>query len=245
LRAPRVALVNGEGVSPLAFGELWHWFERDLGYPVTVLNTSYLSQVDLGAYEVVILPSGGYERFKGSLLTYVREGGKLILLENAMELVSRFGEDSPLPPTALARAIKASQATKKEEAPAGEPAWPRYEGRERERASSRVEGAIYAVSLDDSHPLAFGEDSLTYLIKRNATPYPVLPQGSWTPARFMDGSPVAGFSGAKLQQQLGGTLAIGTERYGRGQLVYFADSPIFRGFWESDKLLLANAVFFD
>jgi len=30
---------------------------------------------------------------------------------------------------------------------------------------------------------------------------------------------------------------------GRGQVVFFADDPIFRSFWENGKLLFANAVF--
>ncbi|MEM6634067.1 MAG: M14 family zinc carboxypeptidase, partial [Bacteroidota bacterium] len=34
LDPPRIALINGEGVSPTAFGELWHYFEQDLAYPI-------------------------------------------------------------------------------------------------------------------------------------------------------------------------------------------------------------------
>jgi hypothetical protein len=30
---------------------------------------------------------------------------------------------------------------------------------------------------------------------------------------------------------------------GRGEVVYLADDPLFRGFWYGGRLLLANAVF--
>ena len=30
---------------------------------------------------------------------------------------------------------------------------------------------------------------------------------------------------------------------GRGEVVYLADSPLFRGFWADGQLLFANAVF--
>jgi len=30
---------------------------------------------------------------------------------------------------------------------------------------------------------------------------------------------------------------------GKGNIVYMADDPIFRSFWENGKLLLANAIF--
>jgi hypothetical protein len=42
---------------------------------------------------------------------------------------------------------------------------------------------------------------------------------------------------------MGGSLAIGTENQGRGEIIYFVDNPIFRGFWESGKLVLSNAIF--
>ena len=42
---------------------------------------------------------------------------------------------------------------------------------------------------------------------------------------------------------MGESLAIGVENAGRGEIVYFVDDPIFRGFWESGKLILSNAIF--
>ena len=42
---------------------------------------------------------------------------------------------------------------------------------------------------------------------------------------------------------MGQTLAIGSESHGRGNIVYLVDNPIFRGFWESGKLVLSNAIF--
>jgi len=38
-------------------------------------------------------------------------------------------------------------------------------------------------------------------------------------------------------------LVIGTENYGRGNIVFFADDVLFRQFWQNGKLLFANAVF--
>jgi hypothetical protein len=30
---------------------------------------------------------------------------------------------------------------------------------------------------------------------------------------------------------------------GNGSVIFFADDPVFRNFWENGKMLLANAVF--
>jgi hypothetical protein len=35
----------------------------------------------------------------------------------------------------------------------------------------------------------------------------------------------------------------GVEDLGRGTVVYLADNPLFRSFWENGKLLFSNAVF--
>jgi hypothetical protein len=33
------------------------------------------------------------------------------------------------------------------------------------------------------------------------------------------------------------------QEIGAGQVIYFAENPLFRNFWENGKLLFANAVF--
>ena len=38
-------------------------------------------------------------------------------------------------------------------------------------------------------------------------------------------------------------LILGTQELGRGQIIYLADNPLFRGFWQNGKLLFGNAVF--
>src|SRR5690606_17083157 len=39
IRLPRVVTVAGDGISSLAFGEVWHFFEEELDYPVTVVRS--------------------------------------------------------------------------------------------------------------------------------------------------------------------------------------------------------------
>ena len=54
---------------------------------------------------------------------------------------------------------------------------------------------------------------------------------------------MAGFAGVNTRQKLKDGLLIGVQDLGRGNIVYFADNPVFRAFWENGKLLVANAVF--
>ena len=53
-------MLSGEGTSGLHYGALWHFFEQQLNYPVTSLNTKYISRANLAKYDVLIMPSGNY-----------------------------------------------------------------------------------------------------------------------------------------------------------------------------------------
>ena len=231
---PKVAIVNGEGVSPTAFGNLWYYFEEDIRYPVDVLNTQYLGGVDLSAYDVLVLPSGSYGRFKKQILEFVSEGGKVVALQRAMGIFTRFGKDER--GTALSAALNAynKEASKKEakEAASAEPdtKLKRYGDQVKEFASASAPGSVYEVSLDDSHPLAFGLGSKMHLIKQSSSIYPYMDKG-WNVGAYKSAQAVSGFTGAKLEAKVANTLAFGTESLGRGSIVYFPEDPNFRSFW--------------
>jgi hypothetical protein len=65
----------------------------------------------------------------------------------------------------------------------------------------------------------------------------------WNVGRLTKDSYQAGFVGHQLKEKLKETLIIGSQRIGKGQIVYIADNPLFRGFWYQGKLLFGNAVF--
>lgn len=243
---PKVALISGKGVSATSFGDLWHYFEQTLQYPVTILDTDYLSSVNLHAYDLLILPSGNYEAFREKLLSFAKLGGRIIALERAIREFTHIAEGGN--PTQLATVLsqrnEAHALDNMLEAETEAAQFARYEDQERSALSYSVAGSIYAVELDPSHPLAFGYGGQFFLIKRNNQPYPFLSENAWNIGKFTPNSHVSGFVGAKLKQQVANTLAIGMEEYGSGKIIYMTDSPVFRGFWHGGKLLMANAVFF-
>jgi hypothetical protein len=60
INTPKVAVIKGEGTSSLNYGEIWHFFEQDLQYPLTSINTDYFKNVDLAQFDVLIMPEGYY-----------------------------------------------------------------------------------------------------------------------------------------------------------------------------------------
>lgn len=232
-KAVKVALFKGEGISSYNFGEWWYFLENDLNYPVTVLNTEYLRYYDLDSYDVLIMPDGNYRNFDDNTLNtieqWISSGGKLIAQSGALGTLSRQGNFN----------IK----TKERNRPSTDPLLP-YELQEREGIKNYITGAIFKTKVDTTHPVAYGYDSNYYGLKLNSNAYELLPSGNL--ASFeSDTTPIAGFAGSNTLEPLSNSLFIGAENHGRGNVIYFTDNPVFRGFWYGAKRFVANAIFFD
>ncbi len=247
LKLPKVALIGGKGVSATAYGELWYFLEQSLGLRVDLLSTEYLSSVWLDQYQVVILPDGSYGSYQDQLLGYVRNGGRVIALEEAINLFTQAKKDDKYL-TQLGKAMHAAEEAKGKDNPAmfmnsdGEFS---YANRERQDLKDEAVGCIVEVKLDPTHPIAFGQDSVYYQIKRRRAVYPLLPpDDGWNVGVFERSEPISGFMGFEMKKRIAHSLAFGSESYGKGEILYFAESPITRGFWRSGQLLLANAIFF-
>jgi len=118
-----------------------------------------------------------------------------------------------------------------------------YRGRDRRAATSRTPGSIFKVHVDITHPLGFGYSDEYFSLKTDASAFNYLNSG-WNVGSIREDSHISGFTGVDAKENLENTLSFGVQRHGSGQVVYFIDNPLFRGFWENGKLLVANAVFF-
>ncbi|MGB0864415.1 MAG: zinc carboxypeptidase, partial [Saprospiraceae bacterium] len=231
IKAPKVAIIGGDGVSPTAYGEVWYYFEEVIDYPITTLHTSYLNEINLSQYDIVVMPSGNYGKFSKKLLEFAQNGGKIIALDRATSILARH-------PNTVFNNKKSTNIISKNKKNI------KYGERDRASASRLVAGSIYKIHLDNTHPLGFGFGNSVHIIKRSSTVFESLASNGWTVGTFKDDSHISGFVGADLKQDLKNSAALAVENYGNGTIVYFPDSPIFRGFWHSGKLLFGNAVFF-
>ena len=242
VKQPTVAVVAGPGVDATAFGEVWHFFEQQLGYPVTVLGTDYLSRVSMNKYDVLILPNGSYndiytDRNLENLKAWVRDGGRLIALEGAAKFLANK-KDFLLKTKAVD-----SVAIKKANKENPYKLLRRYGDSEREDAEDVVQGSVYRVQLDNTHPLAFGYGDTYFALVRSPLNYRFLEKGGWNVGVIKKNSYSAGFIGTKARKELADTFVVGTQDLGRGEVVYLGDNPLFRAFWQGGKLMFGNAVF--
>ncbi|MDX9773584.1 MAG: M14 family zinc carboxypeptidase [Bacteroidales bacterium] len=233
---PVVALAGGEGTSQ-AFGELWFFLERELEYPVTVIECSDIKNADLDDYDVLILPGGKLTEAKEKIMAYVAGGGKVIAMDSALAL---FRAEKT---TALFKAYEAKEAEEKKSARtvvSDTSLLRHFEDQRRHMATERSAGAIFRVELDESHPIVFGMGKEWFIMKRSEG-LPFLEKGS-NIGYITDNTPIAGFAGYKFIQKVKNTNVIASETIGKGTVIYISDNPYFRGYWKSGRVLLGNII---
>jgi hypothetical protein len=244
LKAPKIATLFGDETSILNSGEVWHFFEQQIQYPVTQIGSSYFKQADLKSYDVLIIPEGYYTLFDDSmqnkLADWVTAGGRLILIGNANNL---FADKPGFGLKKFATEDEKTDAEKKAKELKEKEGMPRYDQTERRSVSEIISGAIYKVTVDNSHPLCFGLDNYYYTLKTNEYRFGFLDNG-WN-VGVLKGKvkPVMGFAGYKSNASLQNSIVFAVENKGQGEIVYMIDNPLFRAFWENGKVLFSNAVF--
>ncbi|VAW17804.1 Peptidase M14, carboxypeptidase A precursor [hydrothermal vent metagenome] len=230
----KVAILSGGPTSTLQFGEIWHFFEQQLHYPLAVIDAQYIDSVDLSDYDVLVLPSGwGYKKFMTddrlkNLKEWVSKGGKLIAMGGSIKSLS--GKEG--------FAIKPKEI-EKDSTKSVKP----YDGSERLQINSAITGAIFKTKVDATHPLGYGYENAYFTLKLGNDAYEYLEKGNVVYLDESQTKPVSGFAGKKAQEKITETLVFGVENLGEGNVIYMVDNPLFRGFWENGKLFFANALF--
>jgi len=235
----KVAVLSGQGTSSLSFGEIWHFFEKQLEYPLTILDTDYFSRVNLDDYDVLIIPNGFY----GSVLNksglekvkkFSQGGGTVIAIGNALRA---FADKKGF-------ALKSKKAKKADEKAQPKANLTPYADRERAGAINLITGAVFKSKVDETHPLAFGYGKEYFSLKLGSRSYEYLKNGGNVAYYAKDTKNVSGYAGSKAAKNIPESLLIGEERQGVGSIIYMVDNPLFRSFWENGKLFFVNAIFF-
>ncbi len=232
----RIAVLRGKGVSSLSYGTIWHFMESQLKYPITSIDTDDFSVDILDKIDVLVLPSGWYNRlFNDSVLNdlkgWIRDGGKVVAIDNALRTFE--GKDG----------FDLKKNDKKEEEGAEKGNLIPYGQRERHSVKDFITGSIYKVTLDPTHPMAFGYDDTYFSLKLGNDSYQLLEKGYNVGYINGDAVSVSGFSGADAKAGLKNSLVFGEARMGEGSIVYFVDDVLFRSFWENGKLFFVNSLF--
>jgi hypothetical protein len=240
VKMPRVALVGGEGVSATSYGAFWYFLERELGMPFDALLSGDLTRADLSEYDVIVVPDafGGAtgKPVQDALKAWVERGGRLVAVAGSAQ--------------SLASLAEVKTRSEPSDSAAGARALAGREEREREDWRQQVPGTILPLRLDPAHPLAWGAgtdgraDRAFALHEGGLVFEPA--EGVETVAYFPDAlTRISGvISPPNLKRLEEGSWLV-TKRLGRGNVVLFADDPLFRLFWRASQPMFVNALLYD
>lgn len=237
IKNQKIAVLSGDYTSSLSYGEIQYFFEKELKYSYTAINTGSFSARILDNYHTLVIPNGYYGGFFNknrldALKSWIRKGGKVIAIGNANSIFANkkgFG-------------LKSNSAKDKKDDKKDKPVI-RYEDLERDGIQNAITGAIFKTKIDNSHPLGFGYGDSYFTLKQGSRSYKYLENG-YNVVRLEDNTVFSGFAGSKTLNKLKKSLIFGEENYGRGSIVYMIDNPLFRAFWDNGKLFFANALFY-
>lgn len=242
LRAPKVALLSGKGVSSTEFGAAWYYMQETIGYPVSVVETANFNRVNWNSYTTLILADGYYslsEEQQKKLAEWVSNGGKVIAMNNALSL---FDGKENFALTRFATEEEKENAAKADEEAELKERFLDFQDAERRSISKAIPGAIIENVLNKTHPLAFGLGDKYFSLRTDDRHYSLL-KGATNVAYVPKDFKSYGFVGSNIRKKLDNTVSFAVDYKGNGTVIYMVDNPLFRGFWENGNLLFSNALF--
>lgn len=240
----KIAIIKGRGVAGNSVGELWFYFDQEVNYPVSLIDIEQIANLDITSYDIVIMPSGNYPQpVMEKIVSFAKAGGRVIAMERSLQAFEKdknliFGKNTS---EFRDKLEKEKQAAKK----GPDSLLVRFEDRRKIAVEGISASSIYRLSLDSSHPFSYGIGSEIFISKRNSSVYPYLPETAYNVGYYRTGAHVSGYVGSKLKKELENTLGIGQEGVGRGSIIFVTDSPVYRSFFHSGKLLFGNMVFLE
>ena len=240
MKAPRVALLTGESVNANAAGEIWHFFEQELKYKITLVNALDFGRTNWSDIDVVIMPDGRYRFLNDKdnakqFEQWISNGGRVVALESAVAQLSKQEWS-----TLKSKTIAEEDSNNKKDPYVS---LLNFSDRERSAIAGTTPGSIFKVEVDNTHPLMFGYPKFYYTLKMDDAVYEFIKEGGWNVGTLKKENQVAGFVGYKLNPKLKDGLLFGVQELGNGAVSYITDNIMFRNFWENGKLMLCNAVF--
>jgi hypothetical protein len=241
VRAPRILMPIGDGVSSYEVGQLWHLMDQRVGQPITKVDVGDLGRVDWADYDVLVLVSGNPGgMFSGARLerlqSWVREGGTLIAVRSAAAWAAANGFTPNIDPPG------GGDDDDAEEDPPGRLPW--ADAAEIQGAQA-IGGSIWEADLDLTHPLAFGYTTGTIPVWRDHAMFFEPSRNPYGTVGQLTSDPhLSGYVSDANEARLAGSPSVMADRLGGGSVVLLIDNPNFRGFWRGTTRLFLNAVYF-
>jgi hypothetical protein len=263
LKAPRVALLSGDGADPASIAFLRHALEERLGIRPTLRRPGSVGSEGFDGFTALVVPHGN-ARFRRTLLDegtaeairrFVDGGGVLVAIRGGASAL----REEPLALSKIARwePPSAQGGTPAETAPEGEaeesspakpaePPPPTPEAaleRNLERRPLPIPGAALRTQALPGHPFLFGLAAAPAFLVLDGEPPLRLPDARSNVLTVAPEEPLlSGFGWKEALERWKGAAVVQVEEAGRGRVVSFGADPVFRGVWRGSEGVFLNAV---
>jgi hypothetical protein len=236
VREPKIGLVGGPGSDATSYGMLWHTLDVDTPIPHTTLSTESLRNIELGDYRVLIFPDGSYTDRLGKrgiekLKQWVTDGGTVVAIKGANAFLrEKDVEISKLKPW--------EPAKKKDDDKDAADTETRYN-------DYRIPGSAFRTSINNRSYLTFGIPRAPAVLVEGSTAFLPLPHKIDNIVTIDAKDPlISGVAWEENLERIKGSVYVVSEKFGKGQVITFADDPHFRLFWRGTLPMFLNAVLY-
>ena len=252
LDMPRVALLVDPPFSSYTSGQLWFLFEERNEFPINRIRMMDLSSIDLGDYDVLLLPGAGSSLSSyldssrvAMIKNWVRSGGTLVATEGSALFLTK--ERSGITPVDIVSEIMDEEQD--EEGDDFEPGslddpYVGVEARQDLRDLNNVPGSALRSHLDVTHPMAYGMDARLYSLKfgNNALEPATHSHVVGYYHQEADSVLASGYMSVKNREKLAGKAFAMVHQLGQGKVALLHDNTQYRMFWVGPSRLMVNAV---
>jgi len=253
---PRVLVAASDGISQTSYGALWYFLETELKQPFVPVALSSIGRMNtLDDYNVFILPEGspatierqlgpaGLERLKA----WVQDGGVLIAYGAAALFPSRKAVGlSSVKAFGVPDEEDDKKKPKGDSLPADTELSPPLPSPDADTSTVQdLPGTIFRAALDRANWLTAGYERSELAVMLAGGTFLAPSTTGVNPVAFVrPQSRLSGFAWPNTERLLTRTVWAAVERQGRGNVVVFADDPLFRAFWRGTGRLVTNAMLF-
>ncbi len=233
-RTIKPLLLVGSGISTADAGEIWHHLDTEMGFPPQLVPAELWSSVNLDQYTHILLagrPSITKEQTK-TFSDWIRSGGNVISSNGA---ANSWLKDQGL--IQLQDSNLFQKPVEKSYIP--------YHEIMKNNGAKQINGAIFQLKADGSHPLFYGIQASNVPIFHRGTQFYKLPENvQASPAVYADEYLLSGYVPNDLTRKPSGLPAIITHGLDKGRIITFFFQPLHRGQWPGTAKIWQNAFHF-
>jgi hypothetical protein len=233
VKAPKPILLVGTGISGTEAGEVWHHLDINLGISPTLLDAQNWNRAKLHQYSHVILCGSPAldEKQINELKNWLTDGGVIIGIGNG---------NSWLKSQKLA--FLSDTIIKND---SGSSVYVPYEQLSQFNTAKQINGAIFRVKIDNTHPLFYGIRKGDLAIFHRGVEFYKNPSNkNAAPAYYADDLLLSGYVHSTLKDKFVGRPYIVVSGHRSGRVISFLDNPLYRGQWPGTARIFNNALFF-